>query len=125
MVYLETMDKRKLIRSFGYAMEGIRVCIQEQNFKIHLIAAVVVLVAGALTKLAVIEWIILCMMIGLVLMAEMLNTAIEKVVDLASPDIHPLAKAAKDVAAGAVLVIALFSVIIGILIFIPKWIRLF
>ena len=118
------MDKRKFFKSFGFAVTGIRTSFSEQNFRFHVFAMVVVVVAGLLTGLTRIEWAIICIVIGLVLMAEMLNTAIEKVVDLASPDIHPLAKAAKDIAAGAVLVIALFSVIIGILSFIPKWISL-
>ena len=118
------MDKRKFLKSFTYALAGIRVCLKEQNFIFHIVAGVVAIVLGFFTQLTRVEWMILCIMIGLVLMAEMFNTAIEKVVDLASPEIHPLAKAAKDIAAAAVLVIAAVSVIIGILIFIPNWISL-
>lgn len=119
------MDKRKLLKSFTYAAAGIRVCLREQNFKVHIVAASVAILLGFVTGITRIEWMILCVVIACVVVAEMFNTAIEKVVDLASPEIHPLAKAAKDIAAGAVLVIAAVSVIIGILIFIPKWISLF
>lgn len=118
------MDKQKFFKSFTYAAAGVRACLGEQNFKFHLIAGTVAVILGIMSSLSRIEWMILCIVIGLVLAAEMINTAIEKVVDLASPDIHPLAKLAKDIAAGAVLVIAVVSVIIGILIFIPKWISL-
>ncbi|MER1999541.1 MAG: diacylglycerol kinase family protein [Lysinibacillus sp.] len=113
------------MKSFTYALEGIRVCLKEQNFKFHIVAGIIATILGIFTQLTRVEWMVLCIVIGLVLMAEMFNTAIEKVVDLVSPDIHPLAKAAKDISAAAVLVIASVSVIIGILIFIPKWLSLF
>ena len=118
------MDKQKFIRSFGYALQGIVECLREQNFRFHVVAGISVIILGFITGLTLVEWCILIVVIALVLIAEMFNTAIEKVVDLASPDIHRLAKSAKDIAAGAVLVIASVSVIIGILIFIPKWISL-
>jgi len=118
------MDARKFFRSFKYAIAGIKQVMAEQNFRFDLMVAFVVIVAGAFTGLSKIEWIILVIIIALMLALEMLNTAIEHVVDLASPDIHPLAKAAKDIAAGAVLVFAIASVIIGILIFLPKWLNL-
>lgn len=118
------MDRQRLFKSFRYAVEGIRVCLHEQNFKIHIVAGVTAVILGIITGLSLVEWMIVCLVISLVIVAEMFNTAIEKVVDLASPEIHPLAKAAKDIAASAVLVIACVSVIIGILIFIPKWIDL-
>ncbi len=89
--------------------------------RIHFMSAFIVIIAGLLTGLAIVEWLIIILAITLVIGAEMVNTAIEYVVDLASPEIHPLAKQAKDVAAGAVLVFAMASVIIGLLIFLPKW----
>ena len=119
------MDFNKFFKSFGYAFQGIKTAFSEQNMRVHAVATVIVIVAGLLTRLTTVEWCIILVVIALVLAFEMMNTAIEKVVDLASPTIHPLAKAAKDIAAGAVLVIACMSVIIGILIFIPKWISLF
>lgn len=115
------MNARKFIRSFGYAVEGILTGVREQNLRFHLFAMVVVIVAAILTKLSVIEWIVVIILFALVIGTELINTAIERVVDLASPEIHPLAKQAKDIAAGAVLVFACASVIIGLLIFLPKW----
>ncbi len=122
LVYQETMDIRKFIKSFGYAIQGIVTAMSEQNFRFHVLSAVIVVIAGLLTGLSIIEWIIIVLVITLVIGAEMFNTAIERVVDLVSPDYHPLAKQAKDIAAGAVLVFAACSVIIGILIFLPKWV---
>ncbi|WP_341299801.1 diacylglycerol kinase family protein [Lysinibacillus sp. FSL H8-0500] len=115
------MNMRKYLRSFGYAFEGIITASKEQNMKSHVLSAIIVILAGYFTGLSRIEWYIVLLLIALMLALEMINTAIERVVDLASPDIHPLAKQAKDIAAGAVLVFALFSAIIGLLIFLPKW----
>ncbi|KOP72346.1 UDP kinase [Lysinibacillus sp. FJAT-14745] len=115
------MDFRKFVRSFGYAFKGIMTAWTEQNFKSHLLSAGIALIAGYFTDLSRIEWYIVLLIIAIMLVLEMINTAIERVVDLASPTIHPLAKQAKDLAAGAVLVFAIFSAIIGLLIFIPKW----
>jgi len=95
--------------------------MKEQNMRIHFFSALVVTIAGIITGLSSIEWLVIVIAIALVIGAEMINTAIESVVNLASPEIHPLAKQAKDVAAGAVLVFAITSVIIGLLIFLPKW----
>jgi undecaprenol kinase len=118
------MDFNKFFKSFHYALQGVKSAFGEQNMRVHLLGAICALITAFLTKLSTLEWCILVLVIALVFAAEMFNTAIEKVVDLASPEFHPLAKAAKDIAAGAVLVIACMSVIIGILIFIPKWMSL-
>ncbi|MEG0259798.1 MAG: diacylglycerol kinase family protein [Lysinibacillus sp.] len=115
------MDLRKFIRSFGYAFEGVLTSFKEQNFRSHVLSAVIVFVAGYFSDLSRIEWMIVLLLIALMWALEMVNTAIERVVDLASPEIHPLAKQAKDIAAGAVLVFAGASAIIGLLIFLPKW----
>ena len=115
------MDVHRLFKSFGYAFNGILTALREQNMRIHFISAVTVIIVGLFTGLTISEWLIILLVITLVIGAEMINTAIESVVDLSSPEIHPLAKQAKDVAAGAVLVFALASVIIGLLIFLPKW----
>ncbi|MER1986108.1 MAG: diacylglycerol kinase family protein [Solibacillus sp.] len=115
------MNVRKFIRSFGYAVEGITTGVREQNLRFHLLSMVIVIIAGLLTGLSVIEWMIVVLLFALMIGMELMNTAIERVVDLTSPDIHPLAKQAKDIAAGAVLVFACASVIIGLLIFLPKW----
>lgn len=118
------MDTRKFFRSFKYAFKGLKQAMAEQNFRFDLMMAFIVIVAGAFTRLTKIEWIVLLIVMALMLSLEMINTAIERVVDLASPEIHPLAKAAKDIAAGAVLVFAIASAIIGLLIFLPKWLNL-
>ncbi len=115
------MDIRKLIKSFGYAFVGIVTATKQQNMRIHLISAIVVIVAALLTGISTIEWIVLIIVMALVIGMEMVNTAIEAIVDLVTPHYHPLAKVAKDVAAGAVLIFAIASVIIGCIIFIPKW----
>ena len=104
-------DFKKQLRSFGYAWKGIRCCIgKEQNLSFHLIATAVVVIAGFVLG-------ILC--IGVVIAAELFNTAIEKLVDLVSPQQHPVAGQVKDIAAGAVLVCAATAAIIGLIVFIP------
>jgi diacylglycerol kinase (ATP) len=113
------MNKR--VKSFGYAGKGIRsVFRSEANMKIHIIVATLVLICGFLFKISLTEWMLCLLCFGLVLGAEMMNTSIENVVNLVSPDQNPLAGKAKDAAAGAVLICAVFSAIIGLLIFIPK-----
>ncbi|MCT6923327.1 MULTISPECIES: diacylglycerol kinase family protein [Bacillales] len=115
------MDIRKFMRSFVYAFQGMIAATKEQNMRFHLISACIVSIAGFFTGLTTMEWIAIVVAIMLVIGAEMINSAIERVVDLATAELHPLAKAAKDIAAGAVLVFAIGSVIIGVLIFFPKW----
>lgn len=111
-------------RSFAYAFAGIGYCLRTQrNFRIHILATGAVVVGGGLLGLSGIEWAILALTVTLVLAAEMINTVIEAAVDLASPGYHPLAKVAKDVAAGAVLVTALGAVVIGVCIFVPHLLR--
>ncbi|WP_404828944.1 diacylglycerol kinase family protein [Sporosarcina gallistercoris] len=94
---------------------------QERNVKFHLVAAIVVIVAGWLTGLSRFEWIVITAVIALVIALELMNAAVERVVDLVTQERHPLAKQAKDLAAGAVLVFSIASAIIGVLIFLPKW----
>lgn len=110
--------KKKLNRfadSFRWAGQGILFCIRnERNFRIHLVAAFYVVVLAALLKLDGLHFAALSITIGNVFVMELLNTAVEAVVDLASPQKHPLAKTAKDVAAGAVLVSAIVSVSVGL-----------
>ena len=115
------LDNKRLTHSFKYAFEGIKQSYRgEQNLKIHTFVAILVIVFGFFLKISYFEWLICLVLIGLVLMAEFFNTAIEYVVDLASPKIHPLAKAAKDTASAGVLMMAIISAIIGGIIFIPK-----
>lgn len=119
-------DPHKQLRSFHYAWKGIRHCIgKEQNLSFHLIATVCVIVAGLLLDITRLEWVAVVLCIGMVIAAELFNSAIERLVDFVSPQFHPLAGHIKDIAAGAVLVCALAAIAVGLLIFIPYLTRLF
>lgn len=112
----------KFLKSFGFAGEGIlHVFKTERNFKVHVFAAVIVIGVGMMTRLSMLEWMIIIILIGGMLALEMINSAIERTIDTITTEHHPLAKQAKDLAAGAVLIFAIASAIIGLLIFIPKW----
>jgi undecaprenol kinase len=109
--------KYKLSDSFRFAFEGIKTTFNtERNFRIHLVAAILVIVWAWILKIPTWDFALLLIVISLVLCAELLNTAIEAVIDLVSPEWHPLAKVAKDTAAGAVLVSAVFAVAVGLVI---------
>jgi diacylglycerol kinase (ATP) len=115
------MKKNPLYKSFGYAFQGIGNTIRsERNIKIHLTVMTLVIVFGIFLHLSVTEWFVCLILFGQVISLELVNTAIEAAVDLATKEKHPLAKKAKDAAAGAVLVSAIFAAIIGLIIFIPK-----
>ena len=92
----------------------------ERNVKIHITIMILVIIAGIVLKINTQEWIICIILFGLVISLELVNSAIEATVDIAMPEINEKAKVAKDVAAGAVLVSAIASAIIGLIIFIPK-----
>lgn len=111
---------RSRVRSFRYAFAGWWHVIRTQrNAWIHAIASVMVLAMALFLRLGPRDLAVLILAIGMVWMGEFLNTAIEAVVDLASPEIHPLAKIGKDVGAAAVLIAALASVLVGLLIMGP------
>ena len=116
------MEKKDpLYRSFGYAFRGIFTCVRkERNMKIHCVAAVFVVIAGVILKISAIEWCICLALFGLVMALEHVNTAVEAVVDMVTEEYHPLAKVAKDTAAGAVLIAAIMAAIAGCIIFLPK-----
>lgn len=116
---------KNVISSFKYAFQGMFSALKtERNLKIHVTIMMLVIIAGIVLKISKIEWIICIILFGLVIGGEMFNSAIETVVDIAMPDINPKAKFAKDAAAGAVLVFAIASAIIGFMIFGPKLIAL-
>ncbi len=116
---------KNVISSFKYAFQGMFSALKtERNLKIHVTIMILVIIAGIVLKISKIEWIICIILFGLVIGGEMLNSAIETVVDIAMPDINLKAKFAKDAAAGAVLVFAIASAIIGFMIFGPKLIAL-
>ncbi|WP_028783250.1 diacylglycerol kinase family protein [Thalassobacillus devorans] len=106
---------------FRYAWRGIMIVAKtERNMKFHLTAAVLVLILSWLLQLTPVEWAVILLIIALILTLEMINTSIEKAMDHLAPDIHPAVGAIKDIAAGAVLVASVFSVIIGLVVFLPK-----
>ena len=115
-----------LVRSFGYALTGIgRTVAGERNMRIHIVVAVLALVACAVLRCQPHEWCIVLVLIALVISAEMINTSIEAAVDLETRGRrHPLAKKAKDAAAGAVLVLAICAVVVGLIIYIGALVRL-
>lgn len=111
-----------LIDSFKYALEGISYCLKTQrNMRIHTGVGFLVFVAGIGFRVSILELAVLVMVASTVIVAEMINTAIESAIDLYSRQRHPLAKIAKDVAAAAVLVSAFSAAIVGMLILGPPF----
>lgn len=116
--------KEPLHKSFGYAFEGIAAVIKrERNMKIHCCAMILVVMAGTILQIPSWKWCICFCLFGLVMALEMVNTAVEAVVDFVTEERKPLAKLAKDAAAGAVLIAAIMSVAAGLIMFIPEGIQ--
>jgi diacylglycerol kinase (ATP) len=114
------------VASFGHALRGVRLLLAGQvNARLHLLAATLVLLLGAWLGISTLEWALLSAVIGLVLCAEALNTGIEIVVDLVSPEWHRLARDAKDVAAAGVLLASLGALGTGAWVFLPRLLALF
>lgn len=120
------MRSRNILESFRFAFVGLWYALRTQrNTRIHLSIAAAVVVVGLCLNLSHVEWAVLTLTIGFVLVSEMLNTVAETLVDLISPGYHPLAKIVKDVTAGAVLLTAIVSVVVGLLVLGPPlWKRL-
>ena len=119
-------DVRRVLRSFGFAGAGIVTLLHTQpNARVHLALGAGAASLAAWLGLSALECAVLVLTVGLVLVAEAVNTAIEAAVDLASPAIHPLAQRAKDVAAGAVLLSAVTAVLVGLALFGPRLIATF
>ena len=115
------MKKTSLLNSFKYAFEGIWSAIKkERNLKIHIVIMFLVIVFGIIFNISKIEWFACILLFGGGIALEIMNTAIETTVDLITMEKNPKAKLAKDASAGAVLVMAIISVIIGLMIFMPK-----
>lgn len=108
------------IVSFLHSVRGLKVLYRQANARIHFVAAGAVVVLGLVFDVSPAEWIALVLSITIVIAAEAMNTALEHAVDLASPEWHPIARDAKDVAAAAVLVSAIGAVCVGAFIFGPK-----
>ncbi|MDP4083473.1 MAG: diacylglycerol kinase family protein [Bacillota bacterium] len=119
-------SKVPLWKSFHFAIEGINHALRnERNIRIHLFISVLVILGSIYFSITIVEWILVLFAIGGMLALELINTAIERIVDLVTADIHPLAKQAKDLAASAVFLYATFSIVIGFIIFLPRVWRLF
>ena len=111
-------DHPSFIRSFGYAIEGFVTAVKtERNIKVMLAAGILTVIMGFVAKLQLISWALIAICIGLVIFAELCNTAMEAIVDLATQELHPLAKRAKDIAAASVYVLSITAAIVGILVF--------
>ena len=111
----------KILRSFGYAWFGLKHAFATQtNFRIHLLLAALAILMGIGFHITAMEWMIISICIGMVLFAELVNTALEKLADVVQKDHHPEIKLVKDIAAGAVLILAVISAVIGVIIFLPK-----
>lgn len=120
------LEGEKSKNTFFYALRGIARAIKtEKNIRFHLVAAILVIILAIILEISIAEWIVCILLIGCVISAELMNTAIETVVDMYTREKNSLAEKAKDVAAGSVLVLAIVSAIIGAIIFIPKIIEKF
>jgi diacylglycerol kinase len=105
---------------FGHAFRGLWYALRTQrNARVHVSVAILAILLGIVLRISAVEFAMVFVAITGVFLAEMFNTVFELCVDLASPDYHPLAKIAKDVAAGAVLLSAMLSIVIGVFVFVP------
>ena len=122
----EKFSIAKRLKSFTYAFNGLRILFREEhNSRIHLFATVCVIVAGVLLKLSILEWVAIAFAVGLVFSGEIFNSSIEDLADVVCPERDNRIKKVKDMAAAAVLVNAIAAATIGLLVFLPKIIRLF
>ncbi len=110
----------KRMDRFKYAFEGMAEVSREPHMRIHILAACVVVIAGAWFSITPTEWMLVILAIVSVIAGEAFNSALESLANLVSPDYHPLIKRAKDIAAAAVLLLAIGAVIIGVIIFLPR-----
>lgn len=121
----EPIQLKRLVKSFKYAFEGVKYVLKTQpNMKIHFIVGFIAILLGIFFNISEGEWLSLVLVIGFVIILEFINTAIESLVDLYTERFNFLAKVSKDVGAATVLVMAIISVIVGLIIFLPKIILL-
>jgi diacylglycerol kinase len=112
------------LRGFAYAGRGFwHVVRTQRNMRVHIAAAVAAVTAGLVLRIGAVQWACVALAIGLVLAAETLNTVVEAIIDLHTQQFHPLAKVAKDAAAGAVLVASVAAVGVAIAVFVPRLLR--
>lgn len=116
---------KKFLNSFKYAFAGIASALKtEKNLKVHILIMILVIIFGIIFKINITEWCICIILFGLVISLELVNTAIEIVVDMITLEKNEKAKKAKDISASAVLISSISSAIIGLIIFIPKLLTL-
>jgi len=112
---------KHIVKSFKYAFDGIQEAFQsERNMKIHFIMMILAIILGIILNLSSVEWAVLTVTIGMVLILEFINTSIEQIVDIVSPEKQEKAKIAKDVAAAGVLISSIVAILVGIFLFVPK-----
>ena len=117
---------RRIIDSFNFAIEGLTAAIRnEKHMKVHILAAIIIVILAIVINASKVEILIISLSVSFVIITELINTAVEALVDLISPERHPLAKLAKDVAAGAVLVAAINAICVGYLLFYDKLLDIF
>lgn len=111
----------KRLKSFKYAFNGLKtLLLEEHNSRIHLLAAIVAIVAGFYFDISSAEWLFILVAIGAVFAVELINSAIENLADMVTKEQHPVIKKVKDLAAGGVLIVSIMAFVIGLIIFVPK-----
>lgn len=126
MIRADGFSFRKRIKSFYYAFSGIKqLVVSEHNAWIHCTVALLVVLAGWWLRISSMEWVAVTIVIGAVLAAEAINSSIESLCDMVSPEHHPHIKRVKDLAAGAVLLMAIAAAVVGLIVFLPKLVVLF
>lgn len=115
-------SKHSIFKSFKFAFEGLEVAIVKgRNFRIQICLGILAIILGVICKISSFEWLSLILVIASVLILELINTAIESIVDIVSPEIRDKAKIAKDVSAASVLIASIAALFIGAILFIPKF----
>jgi diacylglycerol kinase len=119
--YRTAVPSSGFLRGFSFAGQGVwHVVRTQRNMRVHLLAASAAVAAGLVLRISAVDWACVLAVIGLVLTAEVLNTVVEALVDLCTGEFHPLAKIAKDAAAGAVLIASAAAAGVGIAVFLPR-----
>ena len=115
----------RFFNSVNYSVAGLRYAYKnEQSMTIHISITLTIIILGILLHITRLEWIICIFLLGMIMATELINTALEAVVDLITQDYHPLAKVAKDTASAAVFVFSIIAAIVGLLIFVPHFINI-
>lgn len=109
--------KASFFKSLGFAINGIKLALEERHVRVHIVVALLVVAAGFFFKISQTEWLVCLLLFALIISLEIINTAIEQLVNLVNPQWHPLAGKVKDLSAGAILVASLIAIVCAVLIF--------